>query len=308
MSARSSDSSQSLLVLAGFPSRIVSISLSDMSTRLVVPNCGFMPYALAIDEQRGRILWASKGSIKGSGFIEYVNADGKNRTTIIHQGTAFRLPSQMLIDTNSEYLYWADGDGARVMRSRFDGTEVTHLFQPAIDQGAIYARQRCVGIAIDQAGGYIYWIQKDRSAGSIGRITRARLDLPDDMDTRCRADVEILLSGLPDPLCLTWDGRGGFIYWTDRAQWPSENSLNRARLVNDRFIEVEILLTGLREGTLLALDGCHGRIFLCDPSGSIRMMNVDRPGESEVIFCGDFALSGIAYVPSAEAFGPRASR
>ena len=306
MSRPNTTASECLFVLAALPSCILSISLSDMSTKLLVADCGQAPYGLAVDAELRRILWVSKAPSRSGRFIECVDIDGSNRVTTRHQGAAFTLPTQLAVDIESEHLYWSDRDGSQVVRSRFDGNDATVLFRTnAMDEQPAGQRRRCVGVALSRTENHIYWIQKERSARGIGRIVRAELEPPAAANAGSRSDPEVVLSDLPEPLCLTWDGVNGFIYWTDRGRWPSENTLNRARYVGGRFVDLEILLGGLREGTLIALDVCHGRAFLSDPSGSVRVMDVDRPGESRVIFSGSNPLSGIAYVSPLKGSNPQ---
>ena len=81
-----------------------------------------------------------------------------------------------------------------------------------------------VGLALDVAGGQIYW-----TAPEEGVIYRASLD---------GSNVEPLVTGLDEPGVLALDVAGGQIYWTA----PEEGVIYRASLDGSN---VEALITGL---------------------------------------------------------------
>jgi DNA-binding beta-propeller fold protein YncE len=286
--------SDSLLLLVAHPSRIVSISLSDMSLTLLVSDCGPTPSGITFDAKQRQVFWTNADRSRNDGFIERVDIDGSNRVEVVPCGNK-STPKQIVADGEQGYLYWADCESMRVLRSRLDGTQITVLIQFG------EADEYCVGIAVDCGNGHIYWTQKSSPPNSIGgRIFRTSLDLPAGVTPENRSDIEAVLADLPEPVYLQWEENNGFLYWTDCTFSPSGNTLNRAKYVDGRLVEPEILLSGLGKGIALALDVSHGRAFVSDLGGSVRVMKLDRPGESEVIFSGHGPLMGIVYVPVAD--------
>jgi hypothetical protein len=296
MMPRPSSTSDSLLLLVGNPPSIEIISLLDRSVKLLVSNCGHSPNGITFDEKRRQVFWANMGQdpAQNDGHIERVNLDGSNRLQIVSLRNTF-VAGQMVVDAELGYLYWSDCEGMRIMRARFDGTEITVLIQIVQTEAKCADESRhCVGVAVDRMNNYLYWTQKGPSH-SEGRVFRARLDPPAGESPTNRSDVETVLAGLPEPVYLQWDGRNDFLYWTDRAKPPLGNTLNRAKYLDGRFVEPEILLIG--DGIGPAIDIGNGTVFVGTLEG-VGAMKVDRPGESEVIFPAYGSLVGIVYVRS----------
>ncbi len=290
----------SLLLLAARPPSITAISLSDMSETLLVADCGGAPAAIALDLKHKHVYWANRGSdrSRNDGVIVRVDLDGTNRVEIVKRGETF-APDQIAVDGEHGYLYWADREGMRVMRSRLDGTEIAVLIQTGETvEHCTDERRHCVGVAIDPTDCHLFWSQKN-SPGSRHRQDPARRHRPSaGADQRNRSDIEVVLARLPEPTNLEWDGRNGFLYWTDRGYPPLGGTLNRAKFLDGRLVEPEILLSSREKGIRLALDAIRGCAFVSNLGGSIRMMRLERPGESEVIFSRPIPLIGIAHVPA----------
>ena len=62
------------------------------------------------------------------GSIERSDLDGRNRTMIVPEGSAF-TPKQIHLDKKNGKLYWSDREGMRVMRSNLDGSNIETLVQ-----------------------------------------------------------------------------------------------------------------------------------------------------------------------------------
>lgn len=290
------DAGSRLLLLLARPPQLLALSLSDGSVETLVADCGGTPDGIAVDAARGYIYWTNMGDDFGrnDGYVERIALDGSGRTVLVEPGRTF-TPKQLIVDTEDDFLYWCDREGMRVMRSRTDGSDVTVLVQTgssAADRAD--AARHCVGIAIDKAGGYLYWTQKGGDNAGVGRILRAGLRLSGEVDPARRADVEVLFSHLPEPIDLEWDAAENYLYWTDRGDPPLGNTLNRARLRSGTIGEREILLSNLHEGIGLALDRQRGRAFVSDLAGEVRCVDLQAPGRSDVIFAGRGPLTGIA--------------
>ena len=88
------------------------------------------------------------------------NLDGSNVTTIVKAGGIW-TGKQLVLDKKNGKLYWSDREGLRVMRANLDGSALETLVETGRgDEARKDPRNWCVGIAVDVAGGKIYWTQK----------------------------------------------------------------------------------------------------------------------------------------------------
>jgi DNA-binding beta-propeller fold protein YncE len=285
-----------ILLLEATPPRMLTLSPTGRDVNIFVDKLGGTPDGLALDYINKRIYWTNMGVdwAQNDGFIERVDFDGANRTTIIPVG-ATHTPKQMQIDAEAGLIYWCDREGLRVMRARTDGSEITVLVQTgSTDADRADARLHCVGVALDKAAGRLYWTQKGPPNAGQGAILCAPLELPAGMSPSSRADITLVFDGLPEPIDLEWDEAEGALYWTDRGDPPRGNTLNRARVVDGHFEDPEILLTNLAEGIGLALDKANKRAFVSDLGGFVRVASLDGSTGPQTILSGRGFLTGIA--------------
>lgn len=296
LDSNGNDAGTRLLLLVARPPQLLALSLPDGTIETLVADCGGTPDGVAVDAVKGVIYWTNMGDDFGrnDGYIERVALDGTGRTLIVKPGQTF-TPKQLVLDPEDDFLYWCDREGMRVMRSRTDGSEITVLVQTgSSDADRADASLHCVGIAIDKAGGYLYWTQKGGDNAGVGRILRASLRPPADADPARRTDIDVLFSQLPEPIDLEWDAEDNYLYWTDRGDPPLGNTLNRVRLLAGTIGEREILLSNLHEGIGLALDRKSGSAFVSDLGGDVRRVDLEAPGKSTVVLSGNGPLTGIA--------------
>jgi sugar lactone lactonase YvrE len=243
---------------------VMSVGADGGEPVVVVEEAGQGPDGVAVDVRRGHIYWTNMGvPAEENGFIQRSDLDGSNVTTIIEEGSTF-TPKQLKLEPETKKLYWSDREGMRVQRSNLDGSELETLVTIAEgDQARADRSNHAVGISVDTAGGYFYWIQKGPPDGGEGSIRRAHLELPEGATHQTRTDVEVLYAGLPEPIDLDVDVDAAMMYWSDRG----DGTINRAPVDvpvdaradtrNDR----EILAAGVDVAIGIWLDRELGHIY-----------------------------------------------
>jgi hypothetical protein len=182
----------------------------------------------------------------------------------------------------------------RVMRSNLDGSGIETLVETGRgDAERLDARNWCVGIAVDAERNKIYWTQKGGDNANVGSIRRANIEIPRGQDAAHRSDIEVLFSGLPEPIDIDLYLSKRIMYWTDRGDPPRGNTVNRAPM--DSPTNPEILVSGLHEGIGIALDLKGGRMYFTDLGGSVYRANLNG-SDKRVLLAGQGSLTGIAYV------------
>ncbi|KAJ0363367.1 hypothetical protein COL26b_012988 [Colletotrichum chrysophilum] len=201
------------------------------------------------------MYWTNMGSSfkSNSGSIERANLDGSDRRVVVPVGTSgVFTPKQITIAKRSQKLYWCDREGMKVMRANLDGSEVEILISTGNTEADMLDQSRwCVGIAVDEQRGLFYWTQKGPSKGNQGRILRAPIEPASGASDLVR-DIEMVFEKLPEPIDLELDEEISMLYWTDRGDPPTGNSLNRANV--ELGGKIEILAIRLHETIGLALD------------------------------------------------------
>ncbi|KAH8434884.1 putative 3-hydroxyacyl-CoA dehydrogenase [Aspergillus melleus] len=256
-----------------------------------------LPDGIDISRKADRIFWTSMGRATHTcdGAVYSANLDGTDIKTLLPPGSV-HTPKQLVVEESTEMLYFCDREGMGVHRVRFDGTAHETLIQtgPTTKKNPdepVDMTRWCVGIAVDITRGYIYWTQKGPSKGGQGRIFRARVEIPAGQTAESRSDIELLLSGLPDPIDLELDVRTQILYWTDRGEHPVGCSLNQVDVSGkvdpaDRVI----LARHFNEPIGLKLAG-QDRVYVADLGG--RFYCVEK-GKKRVMWEDEGSYTGIA--------------
>src|SRR5438067_9199603 len=286
-----------LFVLDASGNRVLSLNPDGSDRKVIVTECR-IPDGIAVDVEAGHIYWTNMGvPNRNDGSIERADLDGRNRETIIPQGGTF-TPKQLQLDRENGKLYWCDREGMRVMRANLDGSNIETLVdtshgdpRPGPD-----ATRWCVGIAVDPERGHIYWTQKGPEKGGLGRLFRANSEIPMSETAVKRTDIEVLYEGLPEPIDLELDLKNRLLYWTDRGNPPTGNSVSRAPMDADckKRPAHDIVVTDLKEGIGIALDLAGDRMFVPDRAGDIYSARLDGSGK-KVVLAAQGNLTGIAY-------------
>ena len=278
--------------------RVLSAKPDGSDLKTLVEEGRKIPDGLVADVAAGYLYWTNMGNPKANdGAILRSDLDGQHMTSIVPPGGTF-TPKQLQLDKANSKLYWCDREGMRVMRANLDGSRVETLVDTS--QGDARpgpdARKWCVGIAVDAAGGKIYWTQKGGDNAGEGRIFRASIDIPPGQSATNRRDIELLYDGLPEPIDLELDVRSRMVYWTDRGDPPRGNTVNRAPMdpAPSARQAPEILFSHLMEGIGIALDRKGGRMFMTDLGGSVYSASLDGSNQ-KTLLAAMGNLTGIAY-------------
>ena len=273
--------------------RLVSATPAGTNRQVLIDGLKGQPDGIAIDVEAGHIYWTNMGDYAADdGSIERSNLDGSNVTTIVRAGGTW-TGKQLVLDKKNRKLYWSDREGLRVMRANLDGSALETLIETGRgDEARKDQRNWCVGMAVDVAGGKIYWTQKGGDNANAGTIRRASLDVPHGQTALNRTDIEILFTALPEPIDLALDLARRQIYWTDRGHPPEGNTVNRTQMDGPRTRT--ILAGGFDETIGIALDLEGGRMFLTDLRGSVYSLRLDGT-DRQTLFTGQGLLTGIAH-------------
>jgi sugar lactone lactonase YvrE len=285
-----------LFVLDLSGGRILSVNTDGSDLKTIVTDCRH-PDGIVVDIEARHIYWTDMGVPNlDDGCIERADLDGGNRTIIIPEGGTF-TPKQLYLDKKNGKLYWCDREGMRVMCSNLNGSNIETLVQTGhTDSDRRDATKWCVGITVDVEHKQMYWTQKGPDKAGKGRIFRASTEIANGQSAANRTDIEVLFDGLPEPIDLDLDLNRRMLYWTDRGDPPSGNTVNRALMdidLNKRQAP-EILLRHLMEGIGIALDLKGERMFLTDLAGSVYSANLNGSDKNTLLeLQGN--LTGVAY-------------
>ena len=284
-----------LLDLSG--GRVLSMDPDGSHPRIIAADCPH-PDGIVVDVEAGHVYWTNMGAVpsRNDGSIERADLDGRNRRFIVAPGGTF-TPKQLHLDKTNGKLYWSDREGMRVMRSNLDGSQIETLVQTGESEADRRDQTKwCVGIAVDPARKQIYWTQKGADNAGVGRILRAGIELPKSETAANRSDIEIFFNGLPEPIDLEIDLERRILYWTDRGNPPSGNTVNRAPIdAKPRQNVPQIVVSDLMEGIGIALDVPGNRMFVTDLAGSLYVARLDGT-DKRMLLGAQGNLTGVAYV------------
>jgi hypothetical protein len=252
--------------------KVMTAVAENPMPKTVVASAGQGPDGIAVDLAAGYIYWTGMGvPADNDGFIKRSNLDGSNIVTLVPAGGTY-TPKQMRAEPVSGKLYWSDREGMRVMRSNIDGSNVEALVTTGMTATDRMDNSRwCVGMALDTA-------------------------MPAGQTSTNRTDIEILFSGLPEPIDIDLDLEDRIIYWADRG----DDTINRAPIEipsgstaanrKDR----QILITKVAEAIGVSIDKKRGRLYYTAANGQLGRANLDGTNKSELTNAG--AMTGIVVV------------
>lgn len=298
------------------PSRqlIVKVAIADGTVTELLDGVSDFPDGIVISPDDNALYWTNMGApglpvdhpprqesdldfYRRNGSLETAALDGSDRRMMLATGS-FVTGKQLAGAWKRNRLYWSDREGAAVLSVSLETAQVrAEVVVAQTEQDRHVIRNQCVGVAVDERNGFLYWTQKGPSYGGDGRIFRTLLDIPAGQIPENRA-VEVLWSDLPEPIDLELDVDAGVIYWTDRGTPPSGNTLNRAYIpaVGQPGGPIDVLSTDFHEAIGLAVDAAAGVAYVSDLSGEIRAVALDGTGQ-RVLATVPGGLTGIAGIP-----------
>jgi hypothetical protein len=298
-----------LLALSPLQQSILKIDIATGESSTLVDGLTDEPDGIVVDPDRRHVYWTNMGVpglpkgrppkteadldfYRVNASLERVGMDGTGRTYILPVGS-FDTGKQLAGAWSTGRLYWSDREGAAVRSVRVDGADFRdEVVVATAEADRRILRNQCVGVAVDEQRALLYWTQKGAANGNDGRIFRTSLNAP--VGER---QIEVLWSGLPEPIDLELDLHTNTMYWTDRGDPPRGNTLNKAAIpaIGQRGGDVAVVSADYHEAIGLAVDNQAGVVYVGDLSGQIRAVHLDGSGE-RVVFKADKPLTGIAGV------------
>lgn len=267
----------------------VALDGSDLKKLVEGPARRGVNDGVAFDPGSRRLFWTNMGRPSADdGWISSCDLDGGDVRVVVPPGGTF-TPKQLKIAGGK--LYWSDREGMRVMRAGLDGSGVEVLVETGRgDEQRRDESRWCVGVAVDEAKGRLYWTQKGGDNAGRGSIRRAGLELPRGASPAARPDVEVVFEGLPEPIDLDIDHGARRLYWTDRG----DETVNRCRL-DDARPERQVLARGLGEAIGVAVDPDAGRMFYTALGGDVGTARLDG-SQARWLLKGQRLLTGCVLV------------
>lgn len=249
-----------------------------------------MPDGLAVDPTTRQLFWTCMGIPgKGDGGVYSANLDGSGVKTIIAPEGTINTPKQLALDASGGYIYFCDREGSGVYRCKYDGTGLSKIVDNAQPQDDVQdVLSWCVGVTVAPSLGRFFWTQKGPPKGGKGRIFSAKIPSPEQAVVEAES-VRIVLGNLPEPIDLEIDEVSRMLYWTDRGEIPSGNSLCRIQLDDHGNIPAvkeashEILTKHFHEPIGLKLVRSEQAVYVTDLGGSIYCYNLES-GEKTTLF------------------------
>lgn len=278
-----------LIALEAKKGMVLSIDPNDFSSKVIVSGGEATPDGIVYDAKNNTLYWTNMGKDYNAqdGYIEHCLLDGSSRGFTIPVGGT-HTPKQITLDPNTEYLYWCDREGMKILRAHVKTKKVEELLNTCdMFPNEPNENRYCVGIALDIEKGHIYWTMKGPSKGGTGRILCADYDFNAKDAVIHKAGIRVVFDKLPEPIDLEIDYQGRFLYWSDRGAEPNGNSLNRVPLDQSLNAEkYEVLVRGFKEAIGFTVDVANQLAFVADLSGSIYRINL-KNSQKQTIFVSE---------------------
>ncbi|MDE0397792.1 MAG: DUF5050 domain-containing protein [Candidatus Poribacteria bacterium] len=214
---------------------------------------------IAVDTEENRIYWSNSGGRIERGYIPGRSGEMKERYIALPRTTVIAglgAPGSIAVggdiseihppELQHPPMYWTD---------MTNGT--LHRLINAKLENILPSVQNATSLAVDVAGGKIYWTEK--ITNRTGKIRRANLD---------GTNVHFVRSLTSVPYSIAIDVANGKLYLTN--SWGKIQRLN----VNGSNFQPN-LVTGLDSPRHLALDVTGGKVYWTEETGQIRRASLD---------------------------------
>ena len=286
--------------------RVLRVGTDGAKPKAIVTSGCAEPDGVAVDVAGGYVYWTNMGAPSGgftqidNGYILRAKLDGSDVTPIVPMGGT-HTPKQLKLDSTHGKLYWSDREGMRVMRANTDGSNIETLVTVAPDSASADMSNWAVGIALDLAGGKMYWTQKGpgpTNGVGTGSIRRAGLEIPAGQDGATRSDIEVLFSSLAEPIDMDLDLGKREMYWTDRG----DNTVSKAPMDPPSGADPahrtdrDILVRGVGQAIGIALDLANDVMYYTAlDTENVSIAHLDGSG-AKTLVAKQGVLSGITLV------------
>ena len=207
-------------------------AITDVVTHLASPA------GVALDARRGRIYWSDLGDVNNASAIFSANLDGSDVQKLV-SGVFISEIAGIALDPIHDKLYFTYINPlidslltGGIARADLDGSNLELI---------VGGQGKPIGIAVDAAGGCIYWADamSISPAGGGGAIKAAELD---------GHNQRTILGGLNEPYGVALDLAAQNVYWTDMGTGKIQRTVMSGSL--PYFQDV---LTGLTSPTAIVI-------------------------------------------------------
>lgn len=283
--------------------RIITTRTDGTDLKVVSSGHHSLVDGIAVDKAAGYIYFSNMGTtVRADGSIQRMSLGGGGLTTLVGGGKTHTPKQLTLVDMGAgqKKLYWGDREGMKLMRANVDGSQLETVVDT---KGSACKDKECkwvVGVAVDVAGGWVYWTQKGSTSAGEGTLNRAPIAIKDGETPSKRSDIQVLLTGLPEPIDLQWVKETGTIYWTDRGHLENGRSVNRlavgsAKSKAEITAKMQTIFTGMGDAIGLAVDHAGNKVWATDLGGGLWTSDLEGQGKKK-IGSGLGALTGLDFV------------
>ncbi len=243
-------------------------------TPIITSGIG-IPLHLDIDPVNEKIYWSELGVIRRA------NLNGSNVEMIF--STTSSTPNGLALDTNAGKVYWTLPSENKIQRSNLDGSTVEDVYTAAAGP---------ISVAIDGAGGKMYWSEEADSSQAV--IRRSNLN------GSAAQTLVTLDSNVIDASGLALDLTNQKLYWGESAT-DDTGKLWRSNL--DGTSASAIVSSSLVEIQEIALDHAGGKVYWTQPDlATIQRSNLDGSSVETVVTLGSAGSAvpvGLAFLSAA---------
>ncbi len=234
----------------GYGDQVSRIDLDGSNLQSIINFPAIVdPRALAIDPINGKAYYSSGGA------LQRVNFDGSSQQSLGASGGS--VPTDIALDVSGDNMYWSVAGGVGIKRAALDGTgPVTLVSQSLLDSlvgvDPLVRADSVSGIALDIAGGRIYWANgRNLNSMPIGGVIAG-----------ADAVHQFELSGSGDITKIKLDLANSLVYWTNN----SGSVVQRAGLTGAG--QTTLVSRGFGRPAGLAIDLSDSKLYFGDTLGT----------------------------------------